>query len=53
MLKDPEATPTEKNKALKAIVERIEYKGIESLGTDRKGKKKGENSFELKVFLRI
>ena len=53
MFKDPEATPEEKNKLLKAIVERIEYTGTPSLGTERKGKPKGDNKFSIKVFLRL
>lgn len=52
-LKEQKGTPTEINKVLKAIIDRIEYRGMESLGTDRKGKPKGENAFTLEVFLRL
>ena len=53
MFKDPEATPEEKNKLLKAIVERIEYTGAASVGTDRKGVAQQGSKFSIKVFLRI
>lgn len=53
MLKDPDATPTEKNTMLRAIVKRIEYTGTPSSGADRKGKPKGFNPFSIKVFLRL
>ena len=52
-LKDPEATPEAKNRLLKAIIERIEFTGMESTGVDRKGMKKNVNSFSIKVFLRL
>lgn len=53
MLKNPEATPEQKNRLLKAIVQRIEYTGTESIGSNRKGKKRGYNPFSIKVFLRL
>lgn len=53
ILKDPAATPEQKNKLLKVIVERIEYNGIASAHTDRKGKPKNQNPFTLSVFLRV
>lgn len=53
ILKDPTATPEQKNKLLKVIVERIEYTGIASAHTDRKGKPKNQNPFTLSVFLRV
>lgn len=53
MFKDPEATPAEKNKLLKAIVERIEYKGSEPVDKSVKGWKKNDNKFSIKVFLRL
>lgn len=53
ILKDPDATPEQKNKLLKVIVDRIEYTGKASLHTNRKGKPKGDNSFTLEVFLRL
>ena len=53
MLKNPHATPAEKNAVLRAIVERIEYTGTPSNGENRKGKPKGVNPFSLKVFLRL
>jgi DNA repair exonuclease SbcCD ATPase subunit len=53
-LKDPEATPTEKNRTLKTIVERIEYHGPPS---DRDNKKRqtrnGVDPFNIKVSLRL
>lgn len=52
-LKDPTATPEQKNKLLKVIVERIEYTGTPSEHTDRKGKPKNQNPFTLSVFLRL
>lgn len=52
-LKDQKATPAEKNRLLKAIIERIEYSGTESAHTNRKGKPKGINSFSLDVYLRL
>lgn len=53
ILKDPEATPEEQNKILKAIIDRIEYTGVESVGLDRKGVPQQGSKFSLKVFLRI
>jgi hypothetical protein len=52
-LRDDDATPLEKNKLLKAIIERIEFSGIPSAGTERKGVKKGGNEYTLEVFLRL
>ena len=53
-LKDTEATPTEKNKILKSIVDRIEYHGPPS---DRDNKKrqnrKGADPFTLDITLRF
>ena len=53
MFKDPEATATEKNKLLRAIVERVEYYGQPPCDKSIKGFKKGYNPFELKIFLRL
>lgn len=53
MLKDPEATPEEKNKLLRAIVERIEYTGTPSDSLNRKRNVRGYNPFSLKVFMRL
>ena len=53
-LKNPEATPTEKNKVVKKIIEKIEYTGIESIDPEkRKGMKKNHNPFSLAVALRL
>lgn len=52
MLKDPEATPLQKNKSLKTIVDRIEYTGSPSYHTDKKSGI-GVNPFSVKVFLRL
>lgn len=51
-LKDPVATPEEKNRLLKAIIDRIEFTGVQSYHND---KKRGinENPFTLEVFLRL
>lgn len=53
IFKDSEATPEEKNKLLRAIVERIEFYGSEPVDKSVKGWKKNENEFTLKVFLRL
>lgn len=53
ILKDANATPTEKNKLLRAIVERIEFTGVPSHGAGKKGKQQVSEPFELKVFLRL
>jgi hypothetical protein len=51
--KDPEATPEQKNKLLRAIVERVEYYGQPPCDKSIKGYVKGYNPFELKIFLRL
>ena len=48
ILKDKTASATAKNKALKSIVERIEYYGIPLHESEW-----GKNSFDIKVFLRL
>lgn len=53
IFKDAEATPEEKNKLLRAIVKRVEFTGSEPVDKSVKGWKKNENSFSLKVFLRL
>lgn len=53
MLKDPEASPTDKNNALRAIVERIEFKGSPPVDKSIKGWKKNHNPFSIKVFMRL
>ena len=54
ILKDQDATPEQKNRVVKAIVERIEYVGSESIDhTKRKGVKRSDNPFTLNVFLRL
>ena len=53
-LKDPEATPTEKNKILKSIVERIEYHGPPSDRANKKRQNKtGADPFTLNITLRL
>lgn len=47
-LKDPDATVMDKNRMLKSIIERIEY-----YGTPLNESKIGQNSFSIKVFLRM
>ena len=49
-LHDPEASITEVNKVLKAIIERIEFTGSPSQG---KYGPRGSNEFKLEVFLRL
>ena len=54
MLKDPEATPTEKNKALKAIVDRIDFTGSPSDGQNKKRQNRtGVDPFTIAVKLRL
>ena len=53
-LKDPEATPTEKNRILKTIVERIEYHGPPSDHTNKKRQNRtGADPFTLNIKLRL
>lgn len=51
-LKDPEATPEEKNKIAKAIIDRIEYKGLPSHGADKRTDW-GVNTFDLAITLKL
>lgn len=54
ILKDPAATPAEQNKMVKAIVDRIEYKGVPSIDhTKRKGVPRNKNAYTLDVYLRL
>ena len=53
VFKDPSATPAEKNKLLRAIVERIDYYGQPPCDKSIKGFKKGYNPFELTITLRL
>lgn len=54
ILKDTEATPLEKNRIVKAIIERVEFSGSESVDhTKRKGVKQGLNPFTLDITLRL
>ena len=53
ILKDDEATPEEKNKMFRVILDRIEFYGSESAGADKKGVPQQGGAFTLKVFLRI
>ncbi len=53
-MKDQALTPAEQNRLLKAIVERIEYTGVESIDhRGRKGVKQGSNPFTLEITLRL
>lgn len=52
MFKDPEATPEQKNKLLRSIVERIEFTGIPSDHLNKKRNKHNYSEFTLKAFLR-
>jgi DNA invertase Pin-like site-specific DNA recombinase len=53
MFKDPDATPEEKNKLLRAVVERIEFTGIASDHLNRVRNKHNYSEFTLKAFLRL
>jgi hypothetical protein len=54
LLKDPEATPKEKNKILKAIVERIDFTGSPSDGQNKKRQNRtGVDPFSIAVTLRL
>lgn len=54
LLKDPKATPKEKNKALKAIVDRIDFTGSPSDGQNKKRQNKtGVDPFNIAVTLRL
>ena len=52
LLKDPTASPIDQNQAVRAVVERIEYYSIPSIGKGEKGYIKGYNSFNIKVRMR-
>ena len=51
-LKDAEATPEEKNKIAKAIIDKIEYKGLPNHGADKR-KDWGVNTFDLAITLKL
>lgn len=54
ILRDDTATPGEKNKVIKAIVERIEFSSVPSDQENRKRLRGGEVSpFELRIMLRL
>lgn len=54
MLKDPEATPKEKNRALKAIVDRIDFTGSPSDGQNKKRQNRtGVDPFSIAIKLRL
>ena len=54
ILKDPEATPAEQNRIVKAIVERIEYSSVPSDQENKKRLRGGEYSpFDLRITLRL
>ncbi len=51
-MKNPDYTPEQKNRLLRAIIKRIDYTGIPPV--DRAGGfKKNENSFKLSITLRL
>jgi DNA invertase Pin-like site-specific DNA recombinase len=52
LLKDPTASPIDQNQAVRAVIERIEYYSIPSIGKGEKGYIKGYNSFNIKVRMR-
>ena len=51
-LKDPEATPEEKNKIARAIIDKIEYKGLPNHGANKR-KDWGVNQFDLTITLKL
>lgn len=51
-LKDPEATPEQKNRLLKAVVEKMVFKGSPPVDKSKKGFKKGENEYTITVQMR-
>lgn len=54
ILKDPDATPAEQNRIVKAIVSRIEYSSVPSDQENRKRLRDGSTSpFELRITLRL
>ena len=54
VLKDPAATPTEKNKVLKAIVEKIEFSGLPSNEeTKKRQTATGQDPFNLDITLKL
>lgn len=54
LLKDPEATPAEQNKTLKAVVERIDFTGSPSDGQNKKRQNRtGVDPFSIAVTLRL
>ena len=53
-LPDPTATPAEKNRVLKTIIDRIEFTGSPSDGANKKRQSRGViDPFTLEVFLRL
>lgn len=54
ILRDPDATPAEQNRIVKAIVERIEYSSVPSDQENKKRLRGGEYSpFDLRIMLRL
>ena len=54
LLKDPEATPAEKNKALRVIVDRIDFTGSPSDGQNKKRQNRtGVDPFNIAVTMRL
>lgn len=53
-LRNSAATPAQKNRFIKSIVDRVEYTGPESVDpSNRKGLKKNETPFSLEITLRL
>lgn len=53
-MKDGQLTPAEQNRILKAIVEKVVYKGDEPMDHDnRKGVKENGSRFTIEIFLRL
>lgn len=51
-LKNPNAAPIEKNRLLKAVVDKIEFTGSKPVDKSQ-GFKKNENDFNLRVYMRL
>lgn len=53
-MKNQALTPAEQNRLMKAIVERIDYTGVEAINHQRrKGLKRNDNNFKLEITLRL
>ena len=53
MLRDPDASVDDKNRVVRAIVDRVEFSGEPSDGLNRVRNRRNHNPFSIKVFLRL